>query len=105
MNSTVKEVSETKIIISSEVGITSLDKDIVIWTAGDKPNLSFLESDEITKKFGRILVNSNLQIENHKNCFAIGDISIIEGMEDLPITAQVAMQEGNHLANNLKLLI
>ncbi len=26
-------------------------------------------------------------------------------MEDLPITAQVAMQEGNHLANNLELII
>ena len=26
-------------------------------------------------------------------------------MEDLPLTAQVAMQEGNHLANNLVLLI
>ncbi len=105
LNSTVKEVSETKISISSEVGITSLDKDIVIWTAGVKPNLSYLKNDEITKKFGRILVNNNLQIENQKNCFAIGDISIIEGMEDLPITAQVAMQEGNHLAKNLELLI
>jgi len=38
LNSTVKEVSETKISISSEVGITYMDKDIVIWTAGDKPN-------------------------------------------------------------------
>jgi len=105
LNSTVKEVSETKISISSKDGITSLDKDIVIWTAGVKPNLSYLETDEITKKSGRILVNNNLQIENYKNCFAIGDISIIEGMEDLPITAQVAMQEGNHLAKNLELLI
>ena len=74
LNSTVKEVSETKIIISNEVGKTLLDKDIVIWTAGVKPNLSYLETDQITKKFGRILVNNNLQIENHKNCFAIGDI-------------------------------
>ena len=105
LNSKVKEVSETKIIISSEFGITSLDKDIVIWTAGVKPNLSYLENDEITKKFGRILVNNKFQIENNDNCFAIGDISIVEGMEDLPITAQVAMQEGNHLANNLELLI
>jgi NADH dehydrogenase len=105
LNSTVKEVSQTKISISSDVGITSLDKDIVIWTAGVKPNLSYLETDQITKKFGRILVNNNMQIENHKNCFAIGDVSVIEGMEDLPITAQVAMQEGNHLANNLELLI
>jgi len=105
LNSIVKEVSETKISISSEAGITSLDKDIVIWTAGVKPNLSYLDNDEIRKKFGRILVNNNLQIENHKNCFAIGDISVIDGMEDLPITAQVAMQEGNHLANNFELLI
>ncbi len=105
LNSTVKEVSETKIIISSEDEITSLDKDIVIWTAGVKPNLSYLQTDAITKKYGRILVNNQLQIENHNNCFAIGDISIIAGMEDLPITAQVAMQEGNHLAKNLALLI
>ena len=105
LNSTVQEVSETKISFSNEDGITSLDQDIVIWTAGVKPNLSYLESDQITTKYGRILVSKNLQIENHKNCFAIGDISIIEGMEDLPITAQVAMQEGNHLSKNLELSI
>ena len=105
LNSKVKEVSETKISIDGEDGITSLDKDIVIWTAGVKPNLSYLENDEITKKFGRILVNNKLQIANNDNCFAIGDISIVEGMEHLPITAQVAMQEGNHLAKNLELLI
>jgi len=105
LNSTVTEVSETQISIDDEDGITSLDKDIVIWTAGVKPNLSYLDTDEITKTFGRILVNKKLQIENNDNCFAIGDISIVEGMEDLPITAQVAMQEGNHLAKNLELLI
>ena len=105
LNSTVKEVSETKICISNEDGITSLDKDIVVWTAGVKPNLSFLETDELQKINGRILVNNKLQIENYNNCFAIGDISIIAGMEDLPITAQVAMQEGNHLAKNIVLLI
>ncbi len=105
LNSIVNDVSETKISISSEDGITSLDKDIVIWTAGVKPNLSYLETDQIAKKFGRILVNNNLQIEKYKNCFAIGDISVIEGLEDLPITAQVAMQEGKHLAKNLELLI
>ena len=105
LNTAVKEVTETKISISSKDGITFMDKDIVIWNAGVKPNLSYLNNDDITRKFGRILVNNILQIENHNNCFAIGDISIIAGMEDLPITAQVAMQEGNHLAKNLELLI
>jgi len=101
LNSIVQEVSETKICISSQNGITSLDKDIVIWTAGVKPNLPYLDNDEIIKKNGRILVNNKLQIENKSNCFAIGDISIIEGMEDLPVTAQVAMQEGKHLSKNI----
>ncbi len=105
LNTTVKEVSETEIIISDEDEVFSLEKDIVIWTAGVKPNLSYLKSEDITKIYGRILVNNNLQIENYKNCFAIGDISIISGMEDLPITAQVAMQEGNHLAKNLELIL
>jgi len=70
-----------------------------------KPNLYYLETDEITKRYGRILVNNKLQFENTDICFAIGDISIIAGMEDLPITAQVAMQEGNHLAKNIGLII
>ena len=105
LNSTVNEVSETVISISSETGITTLEKDIVIWTAGVKPNLSYLNTEEIPKKNGRILVNNQLRIENKNNSFAIGDIAIIEGMEDLPITAQVAMQEGDHLAKNIELLI
>ncbi|WP_288262125.1 NAD(P)/FAD-dependent oxidoreductase [uncultured Prochlorococcus sp.] len=105
LNSIVKEVSENNISICNEDGITILDKDIVIWTAGVKPNLSYLETDDLIKKDGRILVNNKLQIENNNDCFAIGDISIISGMEDLPITAQVAMQEGNHLAKNIGLLI
>ena len=105
LNSTVNEVSETVISISNESGITTFEKDIVIWTAGVKPNLSYLETEDIPKKHGRILVNNQFQIENTKNSFAIGDISIIEGMEDLPITAQVAMQEADHLAKNIELLI
>ncbi len=104
LNSTVREVSQNQISISNESGITNLEKDVVIWTAGVKANLSYLE-DGISQRKGRILVNDKLQIKNHTNCFAIGDISIIEGMEDLPVTAQVAMQEGNHLAKNIELLI
>ena len=104
LNSTVKEVSENKIFISNKSGITNMDKDIVIWTAGVKPNAPYLD-EGISQINGRILVNDKFQIENNTNCFAIGDVSIIKGMEDLPVTAQVAMQEGNHLAKNIKLLI
>ena len=104
LNSTVKEVSDNNISILNDDHISILDKDIVIWTAGIKPNLYYLD-EHISQVNGRILVNDKFLIENQENCFAIGDISIIRGMEDLPLTAQVAMQEGSHLAKNLQLLI
>ena len=50
-------------------------------------------------------MNEKFQIDNYVNSYAIGDIAIIKGMEDLPLTAQVAMQQGNHLAKNIELLI
>ena len=104
LNSTVQEISEEKIIIFNESEIKELDQDLVIWTAGVKPNIPFI--DERVKKInGRILVNQKFQIDNFINSFAIGDISIIKGMEDLPLTAQVAMQEGIHLAKNIELLL
>ena len=104
LNTTVKEVSEDKISILTNSEIKHLNKDIVIWTAGVKPNLSFLDED-LLRINERILVNNKFQIKNKNNCFAIGDISIIKGKEDLPLTAQVAMQQGAHLAKNIELLI
>ena len=103
LNTTVKEVSDQKIRILTDTGIKDLDQDFVIWTAGVKPNLPYID-ENVTQIDGRILVNEKFQIDNCKNSFAIGDISIIKGMEDLPLTAQVAMQEGNHLAKNMELL-
>ena len=104
LNSTVLEISKNHISISNNDLIENLDQDIVIWTAGVKSNLP-LTDRKISQINGRILVNKNFQIDTFTNSFAIGDISIIDGMEDLPITAQVAMQEGNHLAKNIELLI
>ena len=103
LNSTVKEISNQKLTILNNYEIKDLDQDVVIWTAGIKPNLPFID-EKVTQIDGRILVNEKLQINNFTNSFAIGDISIIKGMEYLPLTAQVAMQEGYHLAKNMELL-
>ena len=103
LNSTVQEISDQKISILDNSEIKDLDQDVVIWTAGVKPNLSYI-NEHVIQKNGRILVNEKFQINNYENSFAIGDISIINGMEDLPLTAQVAMQQGNHLAKNIDLL-
>ena len=103
LNSTVKEISEQKISIFSDSQIKHLNQDLVIWTAGVKPNIPYID-EKVTQINGRVLVNEKFQIDNYENSFAIGDISIIKSMKDLPLTAQVAMQEGNHLAKNMELL-
>jgi len=52
-----------------------------------------------------MLVNDCLQLSSHPNVFALGDISTIEGKSDLPVTAQVAMQQGVNVAHNINLLL
>tara|TARA_Y100000994_G_scaffold124552_1_gene102193 strand:+ start:10 stop:1194 length:1185 start_codon:yes stop_codon:yes gene_type:complete len=104
LNSTVNEISDRKLSIFYDSEIKNLDQDVVIWTAGIKPNLPYID-EKVTQTKGRIVVNEKFQINNFTNSFAIGDISIIKGMEDLPLTAQVAMQEGYHLAKNIELLL
>ena len=75
----------------------------LIWTAGIKPNVPEFNK-QIQKINNKILINKNLQLKDLPNVFAIGDISQIEG-DYSPVTAQVAMQQGEHVALNLKLLI
>ena len=76
----------------------------VIWTAGIKPNLPEL-NQQIQRNNNKILINNQLQLKEFPNVFAIGDISQIESNNSTPVTAQVAMQQGEHVALNLQLLI
>ena len=55
---------------------------------------------ESVLKDGRVLINSNQQLIRHENVFSIGDVAL-DIDQSFPRTAQVAMQEGEHLAKNL----
>jgi len=105
LNTTVEEVKENEIYLKNQLNKqTKIEHHAVIWTAGVKPNLPDLKND-LDKSFGKLVVNDYLQLKQFENVFALGDISIIKDKENLPNTAQVAMQQGQHAANNLNLLI
>ncbi len=71
----------------------------VVWTAGTKPSIpSGLPSTSL--KDGKVLINSQLEIEGCSNVYAIGDIAMNLD-SPVPASAQVAMQQGEHLAKNL----
>ena len=105
LNTKVEEISENEIFLKDR-----FDKKItlkhsgLIWTAGVKPNLPSLKND-VKRLSGKLIINDYLQIKEFQNVFALGDISVIEGKEDLPKTAQVAMQQGQLAAFNLNSMI
>ncbi len=105
LNTEVEEINHNEIqIIDHSLQRNKLKHCGIIWTAGVKPNLPYIKND-VSKSFGKLVINNYLQMKEFNNVFALGDISNIEGKEDLPKTAQLAMQQGQHAAKNLNLLI
>ena len=78
----------------------------LIWTAGVKG--ATVEGLPISAMEGsRYKVNSYCQLENHPDVFAIGDIALMRSAgypTGYPNVAQPAMQQGSHLAKNLRRL-
>ncbi len=78
----------------------------VIWAAGITGNIIKGLPDDCIVRGNRLKVNEFNQVECYDNVFAIGDIAYME--EEVafpkghPQVAQVAIQQGKHLAGNLK---
>ena len=80
-----------------------LEAGTAIW-AGVRGSKLMEESFEGVKR-GRIVTKQDLTIEGHDDIFVIGDVSafIPAGEErPLPTTAQIAMQQGEHVAKSIK---
>ncbi|MDT4235345.1 NAD(P)/FAD-dependent oxidoreductase [Staphylococcus haemolyticus] len=81
-----------------------LEASTAIWAAGVRGSKLMEESFEGVKR-GRIVTKQDLTIEGHDDIFVIGDVSafIPAGEErPLPTTAQIAMQQGEHVAKSIK---
>ena len=87
---------------------TILQAKTMIWTAGVSGNVPKGIKKEAIVKGRRILVNDYSRVEGTNNIYAIGDIAaMISGAypNGHPMVAQVAIQQGKQLANNLLLLL
>ncbi|WP_378184876.1 NAD(P)/FAD-dependent oxidoreductase [Aquimarina sp. W85] len=77
-----------------------------IWSAGvTGAPVEGLQASSLVEKINRYKVNEFNQIEGYSNIYALGDIALME-TEDFPkghpMVAQPAIQQGKHLAKNLK---
>ena len=99
----IKSVDKTFLELLSTDSETNhfikIDYSTLLWTAGLKPSKSkflckFLNENQ------KIKVNKFMQIDEYKNIFFVGDITFFENAP-FPSSAQVAMQQGSLVAQNI----
>lgn len=82
----------------------TIESSTVVWSAGVKGNvLDGIDASSIERS--RILVDEFNCSKGSNNIFAIGDVAMMQNKElpnGHPMLAPVAMQQGTHLAKNLK---
>jgi len=80
-----------------------------IWTAGViGATINGFENDKLVERLNRFKVNGFNQVDGYDNIFAIGDIAFMQTTaypKGHPQVAQPAIQQGVHLAKNLKILL
>lgn len=99
----VQSVTENSISLYYKGSIDTIPCDIVLWTVGTKSvklidNLSLPYNEQ-----GKIRTNKMLQIENHPEIFALGDLAECRDENDkiLSANAQVAFQQADYCAWNI----
>jgi len=100
LNTAVKEIKSRMIEISNGNQIPS---EVTIWAAGVKgePTGAKLNLPLVNT---RIDVENTLQVKHYPHIFAIGDIAgfVGENGRMLPMVAPVALQQGRHVAQQIK---
>lgn len=74
-----------------------------IWAGGVGPN-PLIAALRITNERGRVPVDANLAVPGHPGVWAIGDCAQVlpaHGAKPYPPTAQHALREGTHVADNM----
>jgi NADH:ubiquinone reductase (H+-translocating) len=99
LNTMVKQVTDNWVLM---VDGTELFTDTVVWTAGIQGEPAVKLWGLPVARGGRVAVTPTLQIPEHPEVYAAGDLAYIEyDGHPLPMTAPVAIQEGTTAANNI----
>ena len=106
--STMVEEYDGQVVTTNQEGL-QFSTATFIWAAGVAgAPVEGLNASAVIKKADRYEVNVFNQVRGYENIFAIGDIALMQ--EDKfpkghPMIAQPAIQQGRHLARNLKRLL
>lgn len=107
LNTMVKEYDGQTVITNKENLV--FHTSTFIWAAGvSGAPVKGLNASAVIEKADRYEVNVFNQVKGYENIFAIGDIALMQTEKyprGHPMVAQPAIQQGRHLAKNLKRII
>jgi NADH:ubiquinone reductase (H+-translocating) len=101
LNFRVKNVDNS--VIEADDG-RHLESENIIWVAGIKPGPLVQKLDLPKSRDGRIVVNSNFEVDGHPGVYAIGDCSYLlepDSKRAYPATAQSAVKMGTTCGGNI----
>lgn len=104
----VTEINNNRVVIRQGEETSEIYSRTVLWAAGVKASqMGQILGDKTGAQLdraGRVIVEPDLTIPNHKDIFVIGDLANFphQGEKPLPGIAPVAMQEGKYVANLIK---
>jgi len=97
----VNEVQKNKVIVKVGEKMDSIPYGTLVWCAGIKPHPFVKDYGfQMNERGTQILIDETLKVRGEEDIYAVGDCATIEG-HWLPQTAQVANQQGQHLAKEL----
>ncbi len=106
LNTIVQDYDGDTVVLKSEETMRTKN---FIWTAGvTGAAINGFANDKLVERLNRFKVNGFSQVDGYESIFAIGDIAYMRTTEypkGHPQVAQPAIQQGEHLAKNLKNLL
>lgn len=103
LDTEVQALEASRVILKNGENIAT---ETVIWVAGVKPNILNFDKQVEKSPLGHLIINENLQLKNHREIFAIGDMALLQDKKSgnyLPALAQVAEKEAICAVKNIKL--
>jgi NADH dehydrogenase len=100
----VEEIDESGVTLK---GGTRIMARTVVWAAGNAASPLGASLGVPTDRQGRVVVKDDLSIPGHPEVFVIGDLAHFapDGAAPLPGLSPVAMQQGRHVAKNIRALL
>lgn len=103
LETAVNEITADTIILEYKEQVDVLPVDVVVWTVGLGISPMIKGLPLVQNERGQLRTTTALQVLNHSEIFALGDLSECEDAEGqkVPATAQVAFQQADYTAWNL----